>query len=128
MNTELLNDEDAAMAEYILKILKLRKITMMSWGFHKPTVIKDGLLFSVNGFKHTGTVKIIYQHGLDLFQIKLINEKGELVHEFCEIYFDQLTDLIDEDVEMFSNYEERVRLAYTKEDLYSNDDCIQNNL
>lgn len=128
MNTELLNDEDTAMAEYILKILKLRKITMMSWGFHKPTVIKDGLLFSVNGFKHKGTVKIIYQHGLDLFEIKLINEKGVVVHEFCEIYFDQLTDLIDEDVEMFSNYEERVRLAYTKEDLYSNDDCIQNNL
>ncbi|MEI7504670.1 MAG: hypothetical protein WCJ61_15435 [Paludibacter sp.] len=128
METTNTNKENFEMAEYIQKILLMRKITLMSWGFNSPNVITDGLQFNVNGFKHSGIVQVIYQHGLDLFKICLFSNEMELVKEFTEIYFDQLTDIIDEHVEMVKNYDERVRLAYSESKTHSNDSCIQINL
>ena len=122
------NQEDKEMAQYILKVLAFRKITLMSWGFNSPKVITDGLQFEVNGFKHYGFVKVTYQHGLDLFKICLLSNEMEVVKEINEIYFDQLTDIIDEHVELVKNYDERVRLAYSKSQTHSNVDCIQINL
>jgi hypothetical protein len=128
MKTTNTNQEDKEMAQYIMKVLSMRKITLMSWGFYNPTVITDGLQFEVSGFLHTGFVKVIYQHGLDLFKICLLSTKMEDVKELTEIYFDELVTVIDEHVEMVENYEERVKLAYSKSETHSNDDCIQINL
>ncbi len=128
METTNTNQEDKEMAMYIMKVLSMRKITLMSWGFIYPKVITDGLQFNVNGFKHSGFVQVIYQHGLDLFKICLLSPKMEVVKELTEIYFDELVSVIDEHVEMVENYEERVKLAYSKSETHSNDDCIQINL
>ena len=128
MNTTNTNQEDKEMAMYIMKVLSMRKITLMSWGFNSPKVITDGLQFEVNGFKHSGLVNVIYQHGLDLFKICLLSKEMELVKELTEIYFDELVSTIDEHVEMVENYEEWVKLAYSKSETHSNDECIQINL
>ena len=112
MNTTNTNQEDKEMAMYIMKVLSMRKITLMSWGFNSPKVITDGLQFEVNGFKHSGLVNVIYQHGLDLFKICLLSKEMELVKELTEIYFDELVSTIDEHVEMVENYNDRVKKEY----------------
>ena len=112
MNTENNFTEDFQMAEYIMKILSLRKITLMSWGFNSPQVITDGLQFRVNGFKHQGLVQVIYEHGLDLFKIRLVVNENELVKEITEVYVDELTDVIDQNVELVEDYRERVKQEY----------------
>ena len=112
MNTENNFTEDFQMAEYILKILSLRKITLMSWGFHSPKVIKDGLEFNVNGFLHQGLVQVIYQHGVDLFKIRFVVNENELVKEITEVYVDDLIDVIDQNVEIVENYKDRVKQEY----------------
>lgn len=112
MNTENNFTEDFQMAEYILKILSLRKITLMSWGFNSPKVIKDGLEFNVNGFLHQGLVQVIYQQGIDLFKIRIVVNENEQVKEITEVYVDELTDVIDQNVELVEDYRERVKQEY----------------
>ena len=112
METTNTNQDDKEMAQYILKVLAMRKITLMSWAFYNPKVITDGLQFEVNGFKHSGLVQVIYQHGLDLFKICLLSTEMELVKEVTEIYFDELVSTIDEHIEMVENYEDRVKQEY----------------
>jgi hypothetical protein len=94
-----LNQEDMEMAKYIADILFSEKIKVMSWGFHKPRVIPNGLQFNVQGYVHTGVVAVIYNHGWDLFLVRLLNSNNELVKEIDMVYFDDLLDLIDEKVE-----------------------------
>lgn len=94
-----LNQEDMEMAKYIADILFSEKIIVMSWGFHKPMVIPDGIRFSVQGYVHTGMVEVIYNHGWDLFLVRLLSPNYELIKEIDMVYFDDLLDLIDEKVE-----------------------------
>jgi hypothetical protein len=128
METTNTNQEDFGIAVYILKVLSVRKTTLMSWGFNTPTVITDGLQFMVNGFKHSGLVQVIYQHGLDLFKIILLTNEMDVIKEIKGNYFDELVTVIDEHVELVENYEDRVKQEYTKSETHSNDDCIQINL
>lgn len=111
--------EDFQMAEFILKILSFRELTLMSWGFNSPKIIKDGLQFKVQGFKHKGLVEVIYQHGIDLFKIRLVINENELVKEITEVYIDELTDVIDENVELVENYKDRVKQEYSMLNLHS---------
>ena len=57
------------MANYIYSILRSQPMIMFSWGFNNPLALanEEGLVFSVNGFKHKGNVKIVYHSGKDLF-------------------------------------------------------------
>lgn len=96
--------EDFEMANYILTILKSDITILMSWGFHNPTVIKDGLQMHVSGYIHKGIVQIIYQHGLDLFQVRLLLMDGTIVKEINEVYVEDLIDLIDENIEKVRDY------------------------
>ncbi len=112
METENNFTEDYQMADYLLQVLSYKKLLMMSWGFDKPIVITDGLQFDVSGFKHKGKVQIIYQHGLDLFMVKLLDYDMNEVKSFTEIYVDQLSELIDEHVEKVENYNEKVKQTY----------------
>lgn len=112
METTNISQEDIDMAQYVLKVLAMRKITLMSWGFNTPKVITDGLQFNVSGFKHSGFVQVIYQHGLDLFKIILLSNEMEFVKEIKGNYFDELVSVIDENVEMVENYNDRVKDEY----------------
>jgi len=106
------NIEDNEMAQYIYKILSSRIIVLMSWGFQKPLNIKSGLCFSVNGFKFQGNVSIVYNEGMDLFDVTFINSEN-VRHTLSSIYFDQLVDVIDDYVEHVPNYNKKVKETYS---------------
>ena len=86
------------MASYILRILRSMPIIVMSWGFHCPVAVKDGLRFLVEGRLHQGCVEVVYDKGADLFIARTI-KKGKLIREEKDIYLDCLVSVIDRMVE-----------------------------
>ena len=48
------------MAKHIMQIFKAHLMVVWSWGFHKPTVLENGLRFNVQGFKFRGVVEVVY--------------------------------------------------------------------
>ena len=98
------------MAEYILQILRSQLMVVFSWGFHRPTALPDdrGLSFLVDGFKYKGEVQVIYNDGVDLFEVVLTNT-GDRVED---VYLDCLVNVIDGLVERVNNYKEAVRDFY----------------
>lgn len=99
------------MAKYIYMILKSDLKVIWSWGFNKPTYIQNGLKFKVTGFIFKGWVHIIYNEGLDLFDIKLVSIHNIEVKTIEGVYFDDLIRVIDENVELVPNYSEVVNKA-----------------
>jgi hypothetical protein len=100
---------------YIMDCLTRQKIILFSWGFHKPIAIENGLQFSVNGFIFKGIVKIVYNEGTDLFDIKLINVNGCL-GLIPDVFLDELIDVLDRHIgkdESDENYKNRVRQEYS---------------
>jgi hypothetical protein len=103
---------DYEMSKYIYSILLSQPTILMSWGFTSPIVIKQGLKFSVNGFLLKGQVKIIYNEGADLFDLTFISENKQVRNSMNGIYFDELVDTIDRQIEKTDNYNERVNQEY----------------
>lgn len=113
-------ETDKEMAKYIYSILLYQPTILMSWGFQHPTIMKStenevgGIKFMVSGLIFKGWVHILYNEGTDLFDIKLITSKG-IERKFIEgVYFDELVDVIDENVEWVENYEEAIKKNYSK--------------
>ena len=100
------------MAEYIISIFKYYIPIVMSWGYHDTVAIENGLRFSVQGFIHKGKVEVIYDAGLDLFNVRILNNDGTIKEEQEGIYLDGLVDAIDRMVEKTPDYEERVSKEY----------------
>lgn len=82
-------------------------MVVLSWGFNSPKAITNGMSFKVQGFKFSGTVEVVYNAGMDLFNIHLSN--GTVV---ADVYADCLVDVIDGLVERTNNYEEMVKKEY----------------
>ena len=95
------------MANYIYTILMSKVMVVLSWGFNSPIAITNGLRFKVQGFKFTGVVEVIYNAGMDLFEVHLSDGRVE-----ADVYADCLVDVIDGLVEHTDNYEERVKKEY----------------
>ena len=75
-----------------------------SWGLKNPTATHtaDGapaLVFEVNGLQHRGRVIVALNEGADLYTIILIDSNGREVKRFNEIYCDELTALLDAEIE-----------------------------
>ena len=68
------------MARYIWSIIVKEPLLPMSWGVDLETVVcsEDALEFHVQGFLHTGNVRIVYIEGADVFQVLLYDEEGNL--------------------------------------------------
>ena len=107
---EQLEEFDYRIAEYIWKILKTQQTIVWSWGIDPDSVktIKNGTQFHVQGFLMTGTVKITYDEGMDLFDIEFLPDDDKPRKAILGLYLDQLVSVIDEHVEHCENYEERV--------------------
>ena len=103
-------NRDLEMARYIWSILKAQLTIIMSWGIDLDSirVISLGIQFHVQGFKHTGYVKVALNEGKDLFEISLLSDDGECVKFLDEVYLDMLVDTIDQVVERTEDYEERL--------------------
>ena len=71
---------------------------------------EDALEFHVQGFLHTGNVRVIYIEGIDLFQVCLYDEEGNLVEQIESVHFDELAEVIDLKVEndMVGDYKAKV--------------------
>ena len=100
------------MAKYILQILRSRIIIIMSWGFHHPVAIENGLRFNVNGFIHQGKVEVIYNASSDLFEVRLLNTDGSIKEQTSDVYLDCLVNVIDGMVERCLDYQKRVNEEY----------------
>ena len=100
------------MAKYILSIFKNYISIVLSWGFHKPVAIENGIRFNVEGYLFTGKVEVLYDEGYDLFTIRLLNADGSVKREETGVYLDCLVDVIDGMVERCENYAERVKNDY----------------
>ena len=107
---EQLEEFDYGIAEYIWKILKTQQTIVWSWGVDPDTVktIKNGTQFHVQGFLMTGTVKITYDEGMDLFDLEFLPDDDKPRKAILGLYLDQLVSVIDENVEHCENYEQRV--------------------
>ena len=105
---------DLELAKYIWSILKSNLPVLMSWGVEIETVkvIKCGIEFKVNGFKHTGKVQIVLNEGADLFEVCLLGKDGEIRDKREGIYFDMLVSVVDELVEKTDDYEKRISDTY----------------
>lgn len=98
-------------ASYIMDCLKRQKTVVFSWGFHKATALENGLRFSVNGFIHKGLVDVLYNDGLDLFEIKL-TKNNKVITYIPNVYIDELIDTLDRHIEKVDNYNETVKSTY----------------
>ena len=103
-------NRDLEMARYIWSILKTQLTIIMSWGIDPGSikVVDLGIQFHVQGFKHTGYVKVALNEGKDLFEISLLSDDGECVKFLDEVYLDMLVDTIDLAIERTEDYEERL--------------------
>jgi DNA-binding ferritin-like protein (Dps family) len=61
----------------------------------------------VQGFKFSGFVEVIYNEGMDLFEVHLSDGRVE-----ADVYADSLVDVIDGLVERTDDYTERVKKEY----------------
>ena len=95
------------MANYIYTILISKLMVILSWGFNSPIAITNGLRFKVQGFKFTGTIEVIYNAGMDLFEIHLSGGRVE-----ADVYADCLVDVIDGLVERTDDYADMVKKEY----------------
>ena len=95
------------MANYIYTVLMSKVMVVLSWGFNSPIAITDGLRFKVQGFKFTGTVEVIYNEGMDLFEVHLSDGRVE-----ADVYANCLVDVIDGLVERTDDYADRVKKEY----------------
>lgn len=111
-----LTEFDYQIADYIWKIMKIQQVTVWSWGVDPKTVqtITNGTQFHVQGFLLTGTVRILYDEGMDLFNLEFQKDGDMTEPEKVEgVYFDSLVDTIDSHVEYDANYQENIEKAYT---------------
>ena len=107
-------DYNLRLAKYIWTILTSQPIILMSWGVDPKTVktIELGLEFHVQGFKHTGLVKVTLNEAEDLFVVELIDENGKTVDTTHSVFCDNLVAVIDSLVERTDNYEKSICEAY----------------
>ena len=103
------------MCLHIMRILSCKPNVVMSWGVCKFRALQgdEGVMFHVQGFKFNGWVKCVYDLGADLFNIFYIDNKGETQKIQKGIYFDELVDTIDREVEKVANYNQRVKELYS---------------
>ena len=103
------------MCLYIMRILSCKPNVVMSWGVCKFRALQgdEGVMFHVQGFRFNGWVKCVYDLGADLFNIFYIDNKGETQKIQKGIYFDELVDTIDREVEKVENYNQRVKELYS---------------
>lgn len=89
------------MARYIWSIIANDPSLPMSWGMDLESLVctDNALEFHVQGFIHTGNVRIVYIEGADLFQVSLYDEEGKETKRINDVYLDNLAEVIDLNVE-----------------------------
>jgi len=89
-----------------LLLLKSSGSVYWSWGVNKLTnVFGKGLMFKVNGHHHKGYV-LITLDWTDTYNVHLMSTHGNVVKSFDMVYFDDLVEIIDNNVERIKAYKD----------------------
>lgn len=87
-----------------MKVLTHNMMTYFSWGVSKKyCVANKGLLLKVSGNHHKGWVLITLAWD-DTYSVYIVSNKGEIVDEYTEVYFDELSEIIDNRIERIAEY------------------------
>jgi hypothetical protein len=88
-----------------MAVLTHNKIIYFTWGVSKKyNVDSKGLLLKVNGHHHKGYIFITLTWE-DLYNVHLISTHGNIKESIEGIYFDQLTEIIDNKIERIPQYQ-----------------------
>jgi hypothetical protein len=88
-----------------LSVLSHNKPIFFSWGVSRLTNVMDkGLMFKVNGHHHKGYV-LITLDWTDTYDVHLISTHGNIVKSFDMVYFDDLVEIIDNNIERIKDYQ-----------------------
>ena len=87
-----------------LQVFNRNQPMYWSWGVSKKINIDNkGLLLKVSGNHHKGWVLISLGWN-DTYSVHIISNKGEVLNEYKEIYWDMLADTIDDRIERIPEY------------------------
>ena len=87
-----------------LQVLTHNRMTYWSWGVSKLiNMFNKGLCLKVGGHHHKGWVIITLSY-LDTYSVYIVSNSGVVKNEYHEVYFDQLTELIDDRIERIPEY------------------------
>ena len=88
-----------------LQVLMTNKPMYWSWGVTDLTSLESkGLVFKVRGHHHKGWV-LITLDWTDTYNVDIINNKGEVIQHFDMVYFDMLSEIIDNRIERIPEYQ-----------------------
>ena len=87
-----------------LSVLKHDLRIYWSWDVSKVVnLMGKGLILSVNGNHHKGYVMITLSYN-DTYSVYIVNRLGRILNEYKMVYFDQLTEIIDNRIEKIPEY------------------------
>lgn len=87
-----------------MQVLTHNKGIFWSWGVSKRINLNNkGLLIDVKGNHHKGSVLITLGWD-DTYNVYIINNRGKILNEYKGIYFDVLTEVIDNRIERIKEY------------------------
>jgi hypothetical protein len=87
-----------------MQVLKFDLIKYWSWGVSKVTnYMNKGLMIKVNGNHHKGLVFITLSW-MDTYTVYIMNNVGRVLNKYEEVYFDDLTEIIDNRIERIPKY------------------------
>ncbi len=87
-----------------LKVIRADIRLPMSWGMHNLSNFDNKVLrFNVNGHHHKGHV-LIRVNGSDLYDVMLASTHGNVKKVINDLYFDQLAEIIDREIEYIKEY------------------------
>jgi len=83
-----------------LLIIRSSGTISWSWGMHNVTNYGNkSLVFKVQGFVHNGLVAIHYNEGRELYMIDFLNNHYKVVKTVEDVYFDDLVEILDRNIE-----------------------------
>lgn len=87
-----------------LAVIKSQPSKFVCWGVTEIRLIGETkedirtIRLTANGLIHKGYV-YVFLNGKDLYEFYLVSLDGELVKEVKDLFFDQLVDVIDQEIE-----------------------------
>jgi len=89
-----------------LSVLTHNRPMYWSWGVSKiiNLNLNKGLLLKVSGNHHKGWV-LITLDWTDTYNVDIISNKGEVIDHFDMVYFDMLSEIIDNRIERIPQYQ-----------------------
>jgi hypothetical protein len=87
-----------------MRVLTSDMMVYFSWGVSKKYNFDNkGLLLKVSGNHHKGFV-LITLDWMDTYTVHIISNKGEIEDVYENVFFDELTEIIDKRIERIPDY------------------------